>query len=183
MEYGLSPHHPVLTESDVFVTLPGGDDDRARGSGDDPSADARAIADAVECLSNLWSVAAQEAAVRLSLHQLRALRVLEKAPESNLTGLAERLDIGLPTASRLCDRLEAAGLLERELHPHRRREVQLRLTVQGRRVLADVARRRTQALAGVLAAMAPAERSALVRGMRTFLGAQGEGPARPPETP
>ncbi|MEU1708736.1 MarR family winged helix-turn-helix transcriptional regulator [Streptomyces sp. NPDC005706] len=167
----------------MFVTLPGGDGDRARGSGDDPSADAQAITDAVERLANLWSVAAQEAAVRLSLHQLRALRALERAPESNLTGLAESLDIGLPTASRLCDRLEAAGLLERELHPHRRREVQLRLTVQGRRVLADVARRRTQALAGVLAAMPPAERSALVRGMRAFLGAKGEGPSRPPKTP
>ncbi|MEU1463178.1 MarR family winged helix-turn-helix transcriptional regulator [Streptomyces sp. NPDC005727] len=167
----------------MFVTLPGGDDDRARGSGDDPSADAQAITDAVERLANLWSVAAQEAAVRLSLHQLRALRALERAPESNLTGLAESLDIGLPTASRLCDRLEAAGLLDRELHPHRRREVQLRLTVQGRRVLADVARRRTQALAGVLAVMPPAERSALVRGMRAFLGANGEGPSRPPKTP
>ncbi|WP_460106391.1 MarR family winged helix-turn-helix transcriptional regulator [Streptomyces sp. YKOK-J1] len=165
------------------MTLPGGDDDRARSSGDDPSADARAIADAVERLANLWSVAAQEAAVRLSLHQLRALRALERAPESNLTGLAESLDIGLPTASRLCDRLEAAGLLERELHPHRRREVQLRLTLQGRRVLADVARRRAQALTGVLAGMAPADRSALVRGMRAFLAARAETSPPPPETP
>ncbi|WP_445281122.1 MarR family winged helix-turn-helix transcriptional regulator [Streptomyces sp. DSM 118148] len=166
------------------MTLPGGDGDRVRGSGDDPSADARVIADAVERLADLWSVAAQEAAVRLSAHQLRALRVLETAPEVNLTGLADRLDIGLPTASRLCDRLEAAGLLERELHPQRRREVQLRLTVQGRRVLSDVARRRTEALAGVLAAMAPAERSSLVRGMRAFLSTRADPSSRrPPEGP
>ncbi|MEU6592321.1 MarR family transcriptional regulator [Streptomyces sp. NPDC046881] len=165
------------------MTLPGGADDRAEGSGDESSAGAREIADAVEVLANLWSIAAQEAAVRLSLHQLRALRTLETAPEVNLTGLAERLDIGLPTASRLCDRLEAAGMLERALHPHNRREVQLRLTGQGRRVLGDVARRRSQALAGVLARMAPAERAALVRGMKAFLTAQGEAPHRPPETP
>nr|WP_229900294.1 MarR family transcriptional regulator [Streptomyces capoamus] len=167
----------------MFVTLPGGADDRAEGSGDESSAGAREIADAVECLANLWSLAAQEAAVRLSLHQLRALRTLEAAPELNLTGLAERLDIGLPTASRLCDRLEAAGMLERALHPRNRREVQLRLTGQGRRVLGDVARRRTQALAGVLAHMAPPERAALVRGMKAFLRAQGEAPPRPPQTP
>ncbi|MET8770488.1 MarR family transcriptional regulator [Streptomyces sp. NPDC004658] len=174
---------PDLTESDVFVTLPGGADDRAEGSSDEPSAGARQIADAVECLANLWSMAAQEAAVRLSLHQLRALRALETQPEVNLTGLAERLDIGLPTASRLCDRLEAAGMLERSAHPHNRREVQLSLTGQGRRVLRDVARRRTQALAGVLARMSPAERAALVRGMKAFFTAQGEAPPRPPETP
>ncbi|QTE01485.1 MarR family winged helix-turn-helix transcriptional regulator [Streptomyces cyanogenus] len=167
----------------MFVTLPGGADDRAEGSGDEPGAGAREIADAVECLANLWSLAAQEAAVRLSLHQLRALRALETTPELNLTGLAERLDIGLPTASRLCDRLEAAGMLERALHPRNRREVQLRLTGQGRRVLGDVARRRAQALAGVLARMAPAERAALVRGMKAFLSAHGETPFRPPEAP
>ncbi|KOX03044.1 MarR family transcriptional regulator [Streptomyces sp. NRRL B-3648] len=179
----MSPQHPDPTESDVFVTLPGGADDRAEGSGDESSAGAREIADAVEVLANLWSLAAQEAAVRLSLHQLRALRTLEAARELNLTGLAERLDIGLPTASRLCDRLEAAGLLERSLHPRNRREVQLRLTGQGRRVLGDVARRRTQALTGVLAHMAPAERAALVRGMRAFLAAQGGAPPPPTGTP
>ncbi|MGY6019719.1 MarR family winged helix-turn-helix transcriptional regulator [Streptomyces spinosirectus] len=165
------------------MTLPGGADDRAEGLGDDPSADAREIADAVERLANLWSVAAQEAAVRLSLHQLRALRALEAAPELNLTGLAERLDIGLPTASRLCNRLEAAGMLERTLHPGNRREVQLNLTGQGRRVLKDVAGRRTQALTGLLAAMAPADRSALVSGMKAVLSTPDEAAWRPPEAP
>ncbi|MFI9803602.1 MarR family winged helix-turn-helix transcriptional regulator [Streptomyces sp. NPDC052301] len=170
MEYGLFPHHPDLTESDELVTLPGSADGRAEGSGD-PSVGAHEIADAVERLATLWSVAAQEAAVRLSPHQLRALRAVEAAPEVNLTGLADRLDIGLPTASRLCDRLEAAGLLERALHPRNRREVLLTLTGQGRRVLKDVAHRRARALAEVLAAMAPAERSALIHGMKAFLRA------------
>ncbi|MFF4402775.1 MarR family winged helix-turn-helix transcriptional regulator [Streptomyces sp. NPDC001480] len=165
------------------MTLPGGADDRAAGSADDPSADAQEIADAVERLTDLWFVAAQEATVRLSLHQLRALRAVETAPEVNLTGLAARMDIGIPTASRLCDRLEAAGLLERALHPRNRRELQLRLTGQGRRVLGDVARRRTQALAGVLTTMEPAERSALIRGMKAFLSAQGEAPFQPPRAP
>ncbi|MFR0355760.1 MarR family winged helix-turn-helix transcriptional regulator [Streptomyces sediminimaris] len=165
------------------MTLPGGADDRAEGSGDGASADAREIADAVERLANLWSAAAQEAALRLSLHQLRALRALETAPELNLTGLAERLDIGLPTASRLCNRLEAAGMLERALHPGNRREVQLNLTGQGRRVLRDVAGRRTEALAGLLAAMAPAERSALVSGMKAVLKTPEQAPSRPPGAP
>jgi len=157
----------------VFVTRPGGPGgDHAKGTGDGSEAVALEVADAVESLANLWALAAQEASLRLSPHQLRALRVLEGAPGLNLTGLAEQLDTGLPTASRLCDRLEAAGLLERTLHPRKRREVRLSLTARGRRVLADVAARRTQALAVALAAMESVDRDALRRGMRAFLAAR-----------
>lgn len=130
------------------------------------------IADAVESLTDLWSVAAQGVALRLSPHQLRALRALQAAPGLNLTGWAEWLDIGLPTASRLCDRLEAAGMLERVSHPRKRREVQLSLTPAGRHVLREVAGRRAQALAVALRVMEPAERVALSRGLKAFLRAQ-----------
>ncbi|MBL1104318.1 winged helix-turn-helix transcriptional regulator [Streptomyces sp. 5-8] len=155
---------------------PGGD---RTSEGEGAEAAALAIADALESLTTLWSLAAQEATLRLSLHQLRALRALEGAPGLNLTALAERLDIGLPTASRLCDRLEAAGLLERVLHPHKRREVQLNLTAQARRVLDDVARRRTRALAAVLEHMGPADRAALSRGLEAFRAALDERPPGP----
>ena len=133
---------------------------------------AREISDAVDRLTNLWSVAAQGARLRLSPHQLRALRILEATPGLNLTALSENMDIGLPTASRLCDRLEAAGLLERVLHPQKRREVQLNLTGHGRQVLGEVSARRSHALASVLATMDRAERSALSRGLRGFRAAQ-----------
>ncbi|MEU0004240.1 MarR family transcriptional regulator [Streptomyces sp. NPDC006314] len=162
-----------------MTRLSGFGDDPAGGPGDDLLSLALEITDAVDGLANLWSVAAQGASLRLSPHQLRALRILESEPGLNLTALAEGMEIGLPTASRLCDRLEAAGLLERELHPHKRREVQLNLTGHGRQVLGDVASRRSRALAVVLAAMEPAEREALSRGMRAFLSAQdgtGRGP-------
>ncbi|MFF3334014.1 MarR family winged helix-turn-helix transcriptional regulator [Streptomyces sp. NPDC002888] len=150
-------------------------DERVRGSGDGAEAVALEIADAVESLTNLWALAAQQAALRLSPHQLRALRALESSPGLNLTALAERLETGLPTASRLCDRLAAAGLLERALHPERRREVRLALTPHGRNVLGEIAERRAQALATALAQMGPAERAALHRGMRAFLAAQDGG--------
>ncbi|MFF7793856.1 MarR family transcriptional regulator [Streptomyces sp. NPDC007991] len=155
-------------------------DPRARRRGDGPEDVAAQIADAVESLTALWSVAAQDASLRLSLHQLRALRTLEAAPGLNLTALADRLDIGLPTASRLCDRLAAAGLLERAPHPDTRREVQLRLTPHGRHVLGDVAVRRARALATALAAMEPAERVALSRGLRGFLAARDPDAPQPP---
>jgi DNA-binding MarR family transcriptional regulator len=165
-----------MSESDAFVTrLSGSGDDSASGSGDDPFALALEIADAVESLTNLWTVAAQGASLRLSPHQLRALRVLESEPGLNLTALAERMEMGPPTASRLCDRLEAAGLLERVLHPRKRREVQLRLTGTGRQMLDEVASRRAHALAAVLAAMDPPVRESLHRGMPGFLAARNRG--------
>ncbi|KES04073.1 MarR family transcriptional regulator [Streptomyces toyocaensis] len=165
-----------------MTRLDGPGDDHDGGPGDAPDAVALDIADAVESLANLWSVAAQQAALRLSTHQLRALLVLEAATGLNLTALAERLGTGLPTASRLCDRLEAAGMLERSLHPEKRREVRLSLTAQGRRVLDDVAARRARALAAVLAGMDPAERSALRRALKAFLAARSAG-SGPPEAP
>ncbi|MFE0736027.1 MarR family winged helix-turn-helix transcriptional regulator [Streptomyces sp. NPDC058855] len=155
-----------------MTRLSGSGDDRVEGTGGDPLSLALEIADAVDGLAHLWAVASQEASLRLSPHQLRALRILQSEPGLNLTTLAEGMEIGLPTASRLCDRLAAAGLLERVLHPHKRREVQLNLTTRGRQVLDEVAAHRSRALAEVLTAMKPADREALSRGMRALLAAQ-----------
>lgn len=158
-----------------MTRLGGFGDDQAEGPNADPLSLAVGMAHAVDALAHLWSLAGQGVNPRLSPHQLRALRILESEPGLNLTALAEGMEIGPPTASRLCDRLEAAGLLERELHPHKRREVRLNLTVHGQQVLREVAARRSHALAAVLALMEPSSREALSRGMRAFLAAQGGG--------
>ncbi|MFF4586494.1 MarR family winged helix-turn-helix transcriptional regulator [Streptomyces sp. NPDC001388] len=129
---------------------------------------ARHVADAVESLVACWFSAAEEAVPRLPARQLLALRTVRGRPELNLTALAEHLGIGVPTASRLCDRLEAAGLLERTVQPRNRREVQLVVTAYGRRVLADVTERRVRRLAAVFAGMSQAQRTALEQGLYAF---------------
>ncbi|WP_405854512.1 MarR family transcriptional regulator [Streptomyces sp. NBC_01515] len=149
-----------------------GEADRKPAQADGTDAVAGRIADAVDGLSELWTTVAAEASVRLSPHQLRALHALEATPGANLTMLAERLDAGLPTVSRLCDRLEAAGLLLREAAPHNRREIQLRLTTHGREVLAEVADLRSRALTEVVRGMEPDDRGALEQGLRAFVEAQ-----------
>ncbi|MDQ0964044.1 DNA-binding MarR family transcriptional regulator [Streptomyces sp. B4I13] len=146
---------------------------------------ARRVADAVESLVACWLAAAEEASPRLPARQLHALRTVRGRPELNLTALAEHLGVGLPTASRLCDRLEAAGLLERTAQPHSRREVRLVLTAYGHRVLADVAERRVRRLTPVFEAMTPAQCAALEHGLSAFHQARtatdspasGQGPA------
>ncbi|MFJ2157253.1 MULTISPECIES: MarR family winged helix-turn-helix transcriptional regulator [unclassified Streptomyces] len=146
-----------------------GEADRTPAQADGNDAVAGRIADAVDGLAELWTAAAAEASVRLSPHQLRALHALESEPGANLTLLAERLEAGLPTVSRLCDRLEAAGLLLREAAPHNRREIQLWLTAHGRDVLAEVAELRSRALTEVVSGMAADDRAALERGLRAFV--------------
>ncbi|MET8027256.1 MarR family winged helix-turn-helix transcriptional regulator [Streptomyces avermitilis] len=140
----------------------------AADAGRHPEAVARQIADAVENLVTLWTAAAEAVSPRLSAYQLKALRAVWHRSELNLTALADTLGIALPAASRLCDRLEAAGLLERTSHPRNRRELQLRVTPHGRRVLLEVAERRSRSLATVLAAMPPAQRTSLERGLHAF---------------
>jgi DNA-binding MarR family transcriptional regulator len=131
-------------------------------------AQARRVVDAVESLVADWLATAEEATPRLPARQLLALRTVRHTPELNLTALAERLGVGLPTASRLCDRLEAAGLLERSVQPRNRREVQLVLTSYGHRVLTDVTERRVHRLAAVIDGMTPAQRTALEQGLSGF---------------
>ncbi|WP_328498444.1 MarR family transcriptional regulator [Streptomyces sp. NBC_00414] len=133
-----------------------------------PDTFADQVLDAVEGLVTLWFAAAEDITPRMSTRQLLALQTVHRLPELNLTTLAEHLGIALPTASRLCDRLEAAGLLQRTVQPHSRREIQLLVTSHGRRLLADVTERRSRSLAGVFDAMAPGERDSLRHGLHAF---------------
>ncbi|MFC8850818.1 MULTISPECIES: MarR family transcriptional regulator [unclassified Micromonospora] len=49
--------------------------------------------------------------------QLRVLSLISARPRTNVNGLAELLDVVPSAASRLCDRLEAIGLLRRVADP------------------------------------------------------------------
>lgn len=75
------------------------------------SADASA---ASELLEVLWG-RGQEAAASgtVSPSQLRALLVIEKHEGTNLRSLGEALGSRAPSVSRLCDRMEAMGLVQR----------------------------------------------------------------------
>jgi DNA-binding MarR family transcriptional regulator len=71
----------------------------------------------------------------LSVVQLRALTVVHRLGPSNLGRLAHELAVTVSTASRLVDRLVAAGLVDRRPSPQSRREVALSLTEAGRDAL------------------------------------------------
>jgi DNA-binding MarR family transcriptional regulator len=106
--------------------------------------------------------------------QLRVLTIVAANRHTNMSRLAEALDVVPSSASRLCDRLEATGLLRRVPDPRDRREVRLLLTSAARRLLDDLHTRRRDALATVLERMTPAAREELVRALRAFQVAAGE---------
>jgi len=126
------------------------------------------VVDALESLVALWFSAVEDVRPRLPPRHIRALRAVGGRPALNVTALAEHLRIGLPAASRLCDRLEAAGLLRRCVQPDDRREVLLEVTDRGRRFLADVTERFSVRLAAAFDGVAPLERVRLEHVLRAF---------------
>jgi DNA-binding MarR family transcriptional regulator len=123
---------------------------------------------AAELLEVLWGRASTAPA---SASQLRVLLILEHHEGINLRTLADSLASTPPSTSRLCDRLQAAGFVERVVSPVDRREVRLRLSSRGRTFLADLRVRREQALGAVLDHMPAAKRDALLQGLEAFCDA------------
>jgi DNA-binding MarR family transcriptional regulator len=123
---------------------------------------------AAVALVSVWDQARERIGTRLSASQLRALLAVEATPGVNLRRLAEALSMILSSASRLCDRLVAAGLIDRESSRSDRREIALSLTPNGVRLLAELRAERRRRLAEVLAGMPEPSRAALLRGLRDF---------------
>ncbi|MEU9174970.1 MarR family transcriptional regulator [Streptomyces sp. NPDC048420] len=120
---------------------------------------------AVELLEVVWGRAST---APTSASQLRVLHILEHHDGINLRTLAESLASTPPSTSRLCDRLVAAGFVERVIGAEDRREVRLHLSGRGRTFLADLRARREKELRKVLVDMPVAKRIALMEGLEAF---------------
>ncbi|WP_075742207.1 MULTISPECIES: MarR family winged helix-turn-helix transcriptional regulator [Actinoalloteichus] len=131
----------------------------------------RATDVAAESLTLLLGRAGDTVRPKVSPAQLRALQVVEWHHSINLTGLAEVLGAMPSSASRLCDRLEAAGLLERRSGALDRREIELVLSPDGVRLLSRLRETRRADLGAVLSTMSRQGRTALLRGLHEFAAA------------
>jgi len=104
----------------------------------------------------------------VSVVQLRALTVLHHHGQANLGQLADDLGVTVSTTSRLVDRLVAAGLVDRRVAAHTRREIALRLTPRGRSTLARYDDLRLTSLHECLDALPDDLRETAVQGLRAF---------------
>jgi DNA-binding MarR family transcriptional regulator len=137
---------------------------------------AAAVDDAAPALLATWDAARQRATPLLSGPQLNALLVVEREEGINLRGLATQLRMILSSASRLCDRLVASGMVERAPGRADRREIALFLTPSSRQLLDHLRTTRRELLTDVLERMTPTGRASLLRGLAEFAAAAGEGP-------
>ncbi|GII80005.1 transcriptional regulator [Sphaerisporangium rufum] len=143
---------------------------------DDLAAVTSAVLTASRLLVGISARSLAAAEDRVTVPQFRMLVVVGQG-ETKLVALADRLGVNPSTAMRMIDRLEAAGLVSREVNPRNRRETVLRLTGEGRRIVQDVTDRRLAEISAIVARMAPDQRRALVTAMRAFTEAGGEPPA------
>lgn len=104
--------------------------------------------------------------------QLRALLIIDQARSLNLSRLAAALGATASAASRLCDRMELAGLLTRHRASGSRREIVLAPTEAGRKLAQSLRESRRAVLETVLRGMSPDGQESLVAGLQQLAEAQ-----------
>ncbi len=120
------------------------------------------------------SVRALSGHEEVTLPQLRVLVVLETRGPQRLGGLAEILGVGPSGATRLCDRLEAKGLVRRSESSEDRRVTFLHLTAAGARLVRRYAQRRRSLLEEVIRAVPAEQRPGLLEALEALRKAIGE---------
>jgi DNA-binding MarR family transcriptional regulator len=104
--------------------------------------------------------------------QLRALLFIDQSGSLNLSGLATALGATASATSRLCDRMELAGLLIRDRAASSRREIVLLPTQSGRQLAQSLRESRRAALEQVLGKMSSHGQDSLVQGLRELAATQ-----------
>ena len=110
----------------------------------------------------------------LTLPQLRTLVVLHSHGAGKLAALAAALEVNASTALRMVDRLQAVGLVDRQTNPANRREVVLRLTPAGRRLVDDVLAHRSEEIGTIVTRLPADQRTGLVKSLRALIEAADE---------
>jgi DNA-binding MarR family transcriptional regulator len=103
----------------------------------------------------------QNAAAGITPSQLAVLATLDRRGPLGLGDLAAHEGVQPPSATRMVDNLEAAGLVTREASRADRRAVVVQLTAKGRRRVEEIRRRRDAWLAERLGRLNPEELDAL----------------------
>ena len=115
----------------------------------------------------------------ITVPQFRALVVLSSGGHATVGALAHALDIHPSTATRLCDRLVRKRLIRRVRARADRRETDVMLTAEGRRIVEQVMVRRRRAITAVLDRMSPDQRAAAGAALAAFADAAGESTSDP----
>jgi DNA-binding MarR family transcriptional regulator len=125
---------------------------------------ARQILEIVPLVMRIVAAEVRRTGYALAPSHFCLLRMLARCP-CNLSQLAERQAVSLPTMSNSIATLVERGWVKRTQVPHDRRAVLIELTPAGQAVLADVQRQVEARVTELLAPLSDADRDALVAGL------------------
>jgi DNA-binding MarR family transcriptional regulator len=106
----------------------------------------------------------------MTMPQWRVL-VLADEGSCNVTAVAEDLGVHMSNATRMCDRLVAAGLLDRRRADYDRRHVLLTLTAAGDELVRSAMDYRRRAIEAAMDRMTHQERATVVSAASVFVRA------------
>ena len=112
----------------------------------------------------------------ITLPQYRALVILASRGPQNVGMLADLLHVHPSTATRLCDRMAAKGLIERSPSTESRREVTVNLAPAGEALLRTVTDHRLQDLSAIIGRLDSGTRRSVAEALLTFAEAASEVP-------
>ncbi len=124
--------------------------------------DAMALAEPAQ--ARLWQLA------HLTLTQLAVLRELRQGPQS-AGRLGERTGLAPASVTRMVDRLEKRGLVERKRSPEDRRSVEIHLEPAGERMLGEIRLLRGTPLHRAVESMTGEERRRLTASLKLLVAA------------
>jgi DNA-binding MarR family transcriptional regulator len=113
----------------------------------------------------------------ISLSQWRVLVIVTEYEAVSLSQVAVSLGVHASTATRICDRLVAAGLVSRRDDPSDRRYLALTVTAKGRRLVDRVAAARRRELQQILGRLSAPQRRRMVEAFADFAAAMGDQPS------
>lgn len=137
-----------------------------------PSVDAVLAASRTLMAVTARSIAAVESSA--DFDEVRVLVIVSAHTVASLRQVADGLGRHTSTTSRLCDRMVANGLLDRRDDPTDRRQLALRLTAAGERVVRKMLAGRRRSIERVLARMPDERRAGLAAALGAFADAAGE---------
>jgi len=117
-----------------------------------------------------------EAEVPITLQQWRVLVIVGGFGPISPGDLARWMGIHPSKATRMCDGLASAGLLERRKDPDDRRRTLLSLTRRGSNLVEALHGHRRQAIATILEQLSAASRRDLAAAMQEFADVAGDSP-------
>ena len=112
----------------------------------------------------------------VTLPQFRVLVMIAGHGPQNLGSVAAALGVHPSNATRLCERLVVAGLVDRADDPQDRRFLRLVLTDEGHRLVETVMQHRRTAIAQVMSRMSASRRRTVSAALEAFATAAGEVP-------